>query len=42
MGNSLLTSLPDPSPGKVSFQEVDFFSLLAPEGENFDLVYDYT
>lgn len=41
-GNSLLASSPDPFPGKVTFQEADFFSLFVSEEEKFDLVYDYT
>jgi len=40
--HSLLASSPDPSPGKVTFQTADFFSLSVPEDERFDLVYDYT
>lgn len=42
VGNRLLESSPDPSPGKVTFQEADFFSLSASDEEKFDLVYDYT
>ena len=41
-GNSLLASSLDPFPGKVTFEEADFFSLSVSEEENFDLVYDYT
>jgi hypothetical protein len=41
-GNSLLASSLDPFPGKVTFKETDFFSLLVTEEEKFDLVYDYT
>lgn len=41
-GNSLLASSLDPFPGKVTFQEADFFSLSVSEEEKFDLVYDYT
>ena len=41
-GSSLLASSPDVFPRKVTFQEVDFFSLSVPEEEKFDLVYDYT
>ena len=40
--NSLLASSPDPSPGKVTFKEAEFFSLSVPEEEKFDLAYDYT
>ena len=42
VGNSLLASSPDPSPGKVTFEKTDFFSLTVQEEEKFDLVYDYT
>ncbi|OCH88290.1 S-adenosyl-L-methionine-dependent methyltransferase [Obba rivulosa] len=31
-----------PPPGKVHFQLQDFFAFTVPEGEKFDLVYDYT
>ena len=42
VGNSLLASSPDPFPGKVTFQDANFFSLVVAEKERFDLVYDYT
>ncbi|EIM88233.1 S-adenosyl-L-methionine-dependent methyltransferase [Stereum hirsutum FP-91666 SS1] len=29
-------------PGKVTFEELDFFKLTVPEDERFDIVYDYT
>lgn len=37
-----LASLEQPLKGKVTFQVGDFFSLVVPEEERFDVVYDYT
>lgn len=40
--HTLLSSSPDVSPGKVTFQVADFFTLQVTEEYMFDLIYDYT
>ncbi|KAG8808623.1 hypothetical protein FRC19_005804, partial [Serendipita sp. 401] len=40
--NAFLASSPTVPPGKVAFQEADFFTFSVEDDQRFDLIYDYT